>query len=65
MNAIEVRFAGDNDITTVVVSNIRYIIDEDTDNGPCALLIFMDGVSQLLEITREQVTELINRRKPV
>jgi len=62
MKAIEVQFYGKPKVYTVIISNIKYIEDENMDDSINANLIFMDGSEQLLNINREQVTELINRR---
>ena len=62
MKTIKVQFYPDLEVNTVIISSIKYITDLEMDDGIHANLVFMNDSRQLLRLTREQVTELINRR---
>ncbi|PIV96331.1 MAG: hypothetical protein COZ16_05985 [Flavobacteriaceae bacterium CG_4_10_14_3_um_filter_31_253] len=61
MKTIDVQFYGREEITTVLISSIKYIQDEDMGDTINAILYFMDGTSQILNINREKVKNLIDR----
>lgn len=61
MKTIDVQFYKEVEITTILISSIKYIQDEDIGNTLNAIIYFMDGTSQMLNISREKVKDLINR----
>lgn len=62
MKAIEVQLYKETELTTIIISSIKFIQDDIEGQERNAVIYYLDGTTHTLRITRDQVTDLINRR---